>query len=168
VPAIGAQRLHLLLQRAETPRDPVRVPGVDLRLVVPERRAQVVQHPQVVQRVDVAGDGERESAHLRALRGRARQQRRRRVRFLEVLDDGERLADDLVAVDEHRDQPLGVQREELRRALRARGGAQVDRDALMRESLVVKRDARPVGGGAAKKRVELHRSSPVPAERSCA
>ena len=37
------------------------------RLVVPERRAQVVQHAQVVQRVDVAGDRERKRAHLGAL-----------------------------------------------------------------------------------------------------
>ena len=56
VAAVAAGVRDFLLERREAARDPVRVPGVHVRIRVPERCAQVVEHAQVVQRMDVAGD----------------------------------------------------------------------------------------------------------------
>ncbi|MNU03000.1 hypothetical protein D3C72_2468820 [compost metagenome] len=61
---------------------------------------QVFQHAQVVQRVGVASDAERQIPHACAADGIGRQQRRLGMRFFEVFDDGERLSDDRIAIDE--------------------------------------------------------------------
>ena len=61
---------ELRLQRLEADVAPVPVPAVLLRLGRAERAGQVVQHAQVVERMDVAGDRQRERAHARAARRR--------------------------------------------------------------------------------------------------
>src|ERR1700694_3297306 len=53
----------LRLERREPELDPVSVPGVFRVLAHAERAGQILQHPQVVQRMDVARDGLGDSSH---------------------------------------------------------------------------------------------------------
>ena len=53
-------------ERLEADVDPVLVPAVLLLFGDAERAGQVMQHAQVVERMDVAGDRERDRAHARA------------------------------------------------------------------------------------------------------
>ncbi len=89
----GGFARELRLQRREADLAPVPVPRVAGGLVDAERAGQVLQHAQVVERVDVAGDGERDGAHARALRRGPRQQARLGMRLLQPLDDRERLGE---------------------------------------------------------------------------
>src|SRR5471030_1463329 len=92
---VGDQRL----EGAEALDDPVVVPALDRLLVLAELLAEIAQHPQIVDRVDVAGDDLRQSADAGAVAGMARQQRRLAVRLVEILDDRQRLDESLVLVD---------------------------------------------------------------------
>ena len=65
--AVVRQRL---LQRLEADVDPVAVPAVLLLLREAQRADQVVQHAQVVERMDLAGDLQRDRAHARTRRPR--------------------------------------------------------------------------------------------------
>ena len=65
--------------------------GVALLLIDRQRILQVAHDARVVERMDVAGDAQRQRAH-RGARGRIRrQQRRRRMRLIQVFDDRQRL-----------------------------------------------------------------------------
>ena len=69
------------------------------------RLHQVAQHAQVVQRVDLAGDVQRQRAHARAAQRVGRQQRRLGMGLVEVLDDRQRLREHVLAVAQQRHQP---------------------------------------------------------------
>ena len=71
--------------------DPMPVPAVLVVFAQLQVVHQVAQHAQVVQRVDLAGDVVGQRAHARATGRVGRQQRRRGVGFVEVLDDRQRL-----------------------------------------------------------------------------
>jgi hypothetical protein len=131
------------LERAETLGDPVPVPRVDGRLILTQRPLQVVQDAQVVQRMDVAGDAERHGAHDGAIGRLARQQRRVRANLLEVLDDGQRLAEDAPRVLDRGHQALWVDLEVALEPVLAPAPQQVLGNLLAGDTLVVQRDAGP-------------------------
>ena len=152
---VAGSRGEAGLDRLEADVAPVAVPAVLLRRRHAQRAGQVVQHPQVVERVDLAGDRQRQRAHPRARGRRARQQRRRRMHLVQPLDDRERLRQHVALVgDQRRHEALRIEREvgvgELRVA------AQVDEHALRGEPLEVQRDAHAVRGRRAEVVVELH------------
>jgi hypothetical protein len=106
--AVAVLADHLLDGR-KAGLDPVAVPGVDRLLVLVHAVAEILQDPQVVERVDVAGHrlGDRPDAGAR--HGIGRQQRRIGVDLVEILDDGERLGEDVAAVElQRRHQPCGL------------------------------------------------------------
>ena len=74
------------------------IPKVFGRLANTQLAAQVLQHPQVVQRVQVAGDMQRQGTHPGALRRITGQQRRHGEDFLEVFENRQRLGDAYTAV----------------------------------------------------------------------
>jgi len=76
-----------LLDALETKLDPMVEPGLDVRLFVTELPRQVLQHPQIVDRVDVASDRLSQRPHPRPADRVAREQRRRRPRLVEIFDD---------------------------------------------------------------------------------
>src|SRR5687767_465474 len=86
-------RIQFRLQFPETVGDPMPIPGVHLVLVLSERTLQMLQHPQVVERMDLARDELRERAHARLSHRFRRKERRARMLFLEILHDGERLVE---------------------------------------------------------------------------
>src|SRR5688572_13924887 len=142
------------LERVEPFAYPVAVPVVAPRLVDLELLREVLQHAQVVERVDVAGDRERDRAHPRAILETLGQKRRQRMLLVEVLDDRERLREAPLTDHQRRHEPLRVQLEVAGRALFAL--AQVDEAALGREPLQVQGDAHAVRGGGAEVIVEEH------------
>ena len=93
-----------------------------------EAPAQIIQHAQIVQRMDIAGDRERHRTHARTRVG-SRQERRRRVLFIEVLDDRERLRQHCAVVVERRDQSLRIQREVVGGAMLVLRGAPSEIDS---------------------------------------
>ncbi len=148
------------LERLETDVAPVTVPAVTLLVGRTERAGQVLQHAQVVQRMDVARHRKRERAHASATARVARQQRRRRIRLVEPLDDRERLRQHLPVVgDERRHEALRIQREIVVRALRA--FAQMHEVALRRDAVEVELDPHAERGRQAEVVVELHVKSRV-------
>ena len=84
-------QLATVTAKIEAERDPMVEPGLDIRLLMAELPAEELQHAQIVDRVDVAGDRLRERADPRAPSRIARQQRRRGMGLIEIFDDGERL-----------------------------------------------------------------------------
>jgi hypothetical protein len=72
-PGILRQRL---LQRLEAHVDPIAIPAVLLLFREAERADQIVQHAQVVERMDFAGDLQRDRANARALDRVGGQERR--------------------------------------------------------------------------------------------
>ena len=157
---VAALAGELRLDCLETHIAPVAAPAVLLRLGRAQRAGQVIQHTQVVERVDVAGDRERERAHAGATGGVRRQQRRLRGRLVEPLDDGERLGHHVAVVgDERRHEPLRIQRQVVVVALRP--AAQMNEGALRGETFEVERDPDAIRRRRAEVVVELHASVPA-------
>ncbi|MNF96707.1 hypothetical protein D3C85_1257070 [compost metagenome] len=84
------------------------IPGIARRLALPQLLLQVVQHPQVVEGVSVAGDHVDYLAHPGPLLGGGGHQGVGRIGLVEVLHDGHRLTQLHIPVDEKRHQPLGI------------------------------------------------------------
>jgi hypothetical protein len=80
-----------LLDRVEAGLDPGGTPTLHRRFVSAEVTTQRLQHPAVIQRVDVAADDGGERAHACSAIGIRGQQRWCRMRFLEPLDYRRRL-----------------------------------------------------------------------------
>jgi len=77
------------LQHPEALGDPVAVPGIDTLLVELVGAADVFQRAQVVERVDLAGDDLRKSAHIRPVEGIGGQQLRPGMHLVEIFEDRE-------------------------------------------------------------------------------
>ena len=75
-----------LFHRRQALADPVGDPLVDLGIVMAQL-TQLVEHADVVQRVDVAADDRRHTPHFGPRLGTGRQQRRLWINLFEVLDD---------------------------------------------------------------------------------
>src|SRR5690606_317143 len=151
---------QLRLEPRETFDDPVPIPRIHVRLVLPEAISQIVQHTQIVQRMDIARDSERDRAHARTLERGIRQQRRLRIELVQVFDDRERLREhETVIRFDRRNQALRVHGEILGRPMLAL--CERLRNGLVRELLEVQRNAYAVSGRAAKQSVELEHESVV-------
>ena len=138
------------------------------RLVLAHRRAEVAQHAQIVQRVDVAGDGEREGAHPRA--------RQRIVRAAAAASGCVSSSYSMIASDwvitapvvgfQRRHQPRRVDRRD-RRARSCSPPSRIRWTNIGRpgEALQAERDAHPPGGRGTEIGVELHGFSSRPRAR---
>jgi len=91
-----------LLQRREAEVDPVLRPAIHLLVGLVVFSLDVLQHAQILNRMDFAGDDQRHAAHQRLVGRIAGQQRRLRITFFEIFDDGERLSQDFAAVLQRR------------------------------------------------------------------
>src|SRR5688572_16823754 len=149
------------LERAETLGDPVPDPFRDGPVALPQRPAQVIQHAQVLQRMDVAGDAERHAAHHGATDEVLRQDRRIGVRLFEIFDDRERLAEGAVLVHERGHEALRVHLAIGIAVLLAAVTDQVHRHGAVGNALVRERDAYAPGRGTAEVREQLHRATTV-------
>lgn len=156
VPSLHRQR------RLEAPQalgGPVAVPFDAVGLAQPPAAAQFLQHAQVRHRVDVAGHHLAQAADHRPLPRALRQQGRRGVRLLQVVQQGEGLRQRGLALLHQRGQgALRVQRHVgvgAVLALRQGHGA-----ALPGQALPVERDPQPVGGGGAEIPVQDHGGEP--------
>ena len=124
--AEGAGRRMVLQQRFERSEafdDPVPHPYVALGLRHAPVALEVLQHAQVVERVDVAGDQLRQRAHALAIARGSRQQRRIGPHFVEVFEDRQRLPQHAVAMLQHRHQLCGLAARYARCAARRRRAA---------------------------------------------
>src|SRR5689334_16289884 len=152
--------LEIGFQLGKSVRDPVPVPVVDLLLRLPERALQMLQHAQVVQRMDLARDQIGDGTHPRARERFLRNERWRRVLFVQPLDDGERLDEARAVVEFERRQ------ERLRVYLGVPAFAvlplrQVHEHRLVGDAFKVERDANAKGRGAAKVGVKLHNAGAI-------
>ena len=86
---------------------------------------QILQDPEVVDRVDVARDDLGQRPDPRAVLGCGREEGRLREPFLQILDDGEGLREHGAVMFQGRNQALGILFQKLGRPLFA--AAQVDR-----------------------------------------
>src|SRR5262245_54868520 len=133
----------------------------------------MLQHAQVVQRMDLARDQIRERAHACLSQGLVWQERRPRVPLLEIFHDGERLAEARAVVElEGREQGLRVHPAVLLRAMLAL--CQMNEHRLVGEPLEVKGDADAESRRAAEIGIQLHKagsiftlSSPTPSMPAC-
>jgi hypothetical protein len=131
-------------------------PFVLRRIIVSERARHVLEHAQVVQRMDVTGDGQGELPNPGAIGRRgARQQRRFGESLVEVFDDRQRLREVFAIVLEHRHELRRVgAREGVRHLL---GREQVHRHALVWQVLEIQCDPHAIRRRAAEVLVESHR-----------
>src|SRR5204862_159125 len=102
----------------------------------------------------LAGDDLRERAHMGAVERSHRQQLGPGVNLVQVFDDRERLGQQATAVLERGDEALGVDRLVALFEVLALGQAHAR--LLVRQALVVERDANAERGGGAEEGVELH------------
>src|SRR5262245_53752166 len=96
------------------------IPGIDLALGLTELVLQITQGAGVIERMNIAGDQLRQAANFRPGERIPGQQRRLWADLIQVLDDGERLDEDLAAVELERRHPhLGVDGAKLRLLVKA-------------------------------------------------
>ncbi len=130
------------------------VPNLDRRLVVAERPVQIAQHPQIVDRMNIAGDDGRQRPYASPIFWVARQQWRHGVGLVEILDDRQRLDEHSAVHLERWHQALRVDATETRLPLIA--APQMDEGALVIELFQVQGDAHAEGRGRAKIAVQFH------------
>jgi hypothetical protein len=130
------------------------VPGLDRRFVLTERPVQIAQHPQIVDRMDVAGYDRGQCPHPGPVLRIARQQRRRGICLVEILDDRQRLNEHRAIDLQRRHEPLRIDAAETRLPLVA--APQMDKGALVIELFQVQGDAHAEGRGRAKIAVQFH------------
>ncbi|KAG1080067.1 hypothetical protein G6F40_016044 [Rhizopus arrhizus] len=135
------------------------VPGVLGGFVHAQRVLEVLQHAQVVQRVRVASNAQGQIAYPGAANGVGRQQRRLGMGFFQVFDDGERLPDDGVAIDQRGHQRRRVHIAIPLRQLLPAVLQQMHRQVFVGQALQVQGDAYAVRGRAAEIAVQLHEVS---------
>ena len=92
-PRRGIAGQHLSRARRSRPRSNGAAMPARSSSSAPSVLSQILQHPQIVQRMDVAGDGIGDLAHARAAERVRRQQRRFGHDLVEIFDDRQRLAD---------------------------------------------------------------------------
>jgi hypothetical protein len=143
------------LFKSPKPRvDPVVVPDRENLLVVAQPPVQATQNPQIVERVDIAGDDLGERANPRPIRRPVGQEGRFGMGFVEIFDDRQRLNEDLPAVLDGGDEALGVEGEIGGLFLIA--AAPMDKRALIGKAFEIEGDADAERGRRAKEGVKLH------------
>ena len=126
--------------------DPVGDPGLLVVAADPHFVDQIQPHPEIVHRVDVAGDDVGKAAHPRPRLGAVRQQGRLRIGVLKIFHDRHGLNEHGFAVDQGGHQLLRVKGGIFFGKLLAAVPGQVDRALLVVEALEIEGDARAVGG----------------------
>ena len=149
------------LQGLEAGEHPVMIPGVDRRLLLVQFALQVTQRADIVKWMDVAGDDFGDSARLRPRDRILRQQRRLRMRLVEIFDDGERLDQHVAGRhNQSRHAHLRVDGAEFGPPVMAAFLDQVHRHRLVGEALEIERDAHAISRRRAEIRIEFHVSPP--------
>src|SRR5256885_7738785 len=95
-------------QSAEPLGDPMIVPCLDGRFVLPKRPKQVAEHPEIVDRMNVASDHCRQCPHPGAALCIGRQEWRLGVCLIEIIDDRQRLDQERVIDLHRRDKTLWI------------------------------------------------------------
>ncbi|MNN51242.1 hypothetical protein D3C81_1658690 [compost metagenome] len=146
------------------------VPGVLGFVGHAESGLEVLQHPQVVQRMHIAGDMHGQGSHLGPQGGVGGQQGRHGEDLFEVFEDGQGLGDThfttgMAGVHQQRQQALGVEVAIGRQVLLAAILDQVDRRLAVGQPLEIQGDADPVCSAGAPVAVErefgIHGSGPI-------
>src|SRR5262245_35639375 len=86
--AIGA-RTDQRFERLESLCDPMAIPRIDGALLLVHLAFEVAERPNVVERVDIAGDDLRKRARLGPRNRVPRKQRRAWMGLVEIFDDSE-------------------------------------------------------------------------------
>jgi len=133
------------LDRRESARHPVAVPALDRGVVLPQGIAEIAQHREVVQRLNLAGNRLHDRPHPRPAGGVRRQQGRRRKTLLEVLGDRHRLHDHALADRQGRNQAERVDRAVFRPFLLPAVAHQMHHFLLVRDALEVQGDPHAIG-----------------------
>ena len=150
-----------MLERLETDLYPMPVPRLARILVEPELRFEILEHPQIIQRMHVAGDELAQGPYAGSRRGRRRQERRLRACLFQIFDDGHRLRQHLTVVQAQcGHETLAVELQKFRLPLLA--AAQMNWYGGHLETLQIERDAHAVRGGTQRIAVENHTTEPPP------
>ncbi len=121
--------------------NPVAIPASLLLVVGPEVLFQIVEHPQIVERVNITGDHVDDLAHPGPRVGGRGHQGVGGIGLVKVLHDGDRLTDLHIAIHQKRHQPLRVDPAIGLLALLAL--PQIDGMLLVGESLKLQHDPYP-------------------------
>ncbi len=116
--------------------------------------AQVTQHAQVVQRLDIRDKQLGQGAHARATQQVLGQHGAGGPALLEVLHDGHGLGDDMAIIHQHRRQSLRIEGAELIALQHVPGN--VDEPIIAGQALDVQDDAHPMCGDAAMIGIKFH------------
>src|SRR5690606_23564772 len=120
---------------------------------------QVLEHAQIVERVNVAGNRLCDGANPGPPSCIGRQQRRLRVSLFEVFQNGHGLTDGQFAIHQRRHQRRGVQRLVVSRILLTPVLEEVHGHGFIGQALEVESDAYAVGSRTAEITVELHQET---------
>ena len=137
------------LDRREAVGHPVPHPLVALGLWHVPGAVEVLQHAQVVERVDVAGNRLGYGANALAIAAGRWQKRRTRPGLIKVFQDRQRLSHHAIAMLEHRHQLLRIELAIRVGVLLAAVAHQMHRNSLVGQALQVQSDAHPVSGTGA-------------------
>src|SRR5690606_38900048 len=154
----GVARQHGL-DGAQPDIDPVPVPGVLGVFIHAHDMLQVLEHAQVVERVNVAGNGLCDGTNARPPGCVGRQQRRLRMCLFQVFQNGHGLTDGQFAIHQRRHQRRGVQRLVVGRILLPPVLEEVHGHGFIGQTLEVESNAYAVGSRAAEITVELHQDT---------
>ena len=148
------------LDRIERALEPVAIPQVDLVLRVAERVLEVLQHRQIIDRVDLGRDPVGQFAHSVARLDILGQEGGIGVGLVEPFQQRHRLRPVPPVRLQHRQRAEGVAREEFGRLVLA--CQQADRHVFEGEALQVQRDPEAVGGGTAEVAKQAHQNAAIP------
>src|SRR5580658_2090060 len=144
------------------------IPGVDGALLLSQLVFQITQRGRIVQRMNLAGDDLCERAHLCTRNRILGQERWVRVRFVEILDDGERLNQRLTGIcDESRHLHLRIDRAIFRPPVVAAVLDQMNGYGLVGETFEIERDAHAIRRRRSKIRIELDHASSSSSANPC-
>ena len=148
------QRLQLALKGLKAVAHPVTVPDVFSLFFNLQHLHQVLQNPQVVEWMNLAGDALRQRTNLRPPQRIVGKQRGCWVLFIKVLDDGHGLRQPLAIHLKHWHQLLGRYGRIFALLVLAFGN--LHRNIVIAQAFEFKRNSHAKRGAGAKIAVELH------------
>jgi hypothetical protein len=144
-----------LFERLKASGNPVVVPARNRGLVMAERVGKVAQHPQIIDRMDVAGDNLCERADPSPIGRVLSQQGRLGIGLVEILDDRQRLDQCPVAIYQRRYQSLGIDGEIIGLGLVV--APQMDRGGFVFEIFEIEGDSDAECGGGPEIPIKFNR-----------